>query len=134
MNQQSSSIIHVVEDDESTRSALVRLLRGVGYEVVEYPSALDFVRRRGGASRPECAVVDVQPGLDVQQVLVAAGDPTPLVFLTGHGDISMSVQAMKSGAIDFLTKPADPVALIQAIGRALARSKGAREQHARLTG
>jgi FixJ family two-component response regulator len=136
MNPEAPSLVHVVEDDDSTRLALVRLLRGIGYEVAEYRSAAEFFQRRVRASRSECVIVDVQmpdfTGLDLQQVLVASGDPTPIVFLTGHGDISMSVQAMKSGAIDFLTKPADPAVLIQAIGRAVARSKGAHEEQARI--
>lgn len=129
------SLVHVVEDDDSTRSALARLLRQVGYEVAEYPSADDF-QRRSPTTRPECAVVDVQlpgvTGLDLQRRLSETHDPTPIVFLTGYGDISMSVRAMKSGAVDFLTKPADTGALLQAIGRALAHSSGAREEHTRL--
>ena len=135
MNNDVPLLVHVVDDDESTRSALGRLLRGVGYEVVEHASAADF-QQRPRTERTECAVIDVQlpgvTGLDLQQVLADSHDPIPIVFLTGHGDISMSVQAMKSGAIDFLTKPADPRALLQAVGRALAQSRGTREQAARL--
>jgi FixJ family two-component response regulator len=127
--------IHIVEDHASTRSALARLLRAFGYDVVEYASALEFQRRPRSAGT-ECALIDVQlpgvTGLELQQALAASGDPTPVVFLTGHGDISMSVQAMRLGAVDFLTKPADQGALLQAVGRALARSRGQREEQARL--
>lgn len=129
------SLVHVVEDDASSRSALAGLLRQIGYEVLEYPSAVEF-ERRPRTARPECAVVDVQlpglTGLDLQQALTASQDPMPIVFLTGHGDIPMSVQAMKAGAVDFLTKPLDHGALLQAVGRALARSSWAREEHSRL--
>jgi FixJ family two-component response regulator len=136
MNDKSPSLVHVVEDDDSTRAAIARLLRQVGYEVAEYHTAVEF-QRRPRFPRTECALVDVQlpgfTGLDLQQALAESQDPTPIVFLTGHGDISMSVQAMKLGAIDFLTKPPDQSALVQAIGRAIARSSGTREEHARLT-
>jgi FixJ family two-component response regulator len=135
MNPDALSLVHLVEDDESTRSALARLLRGIGYKVAEYPSAAEF-QRRPPSNGPECAIVDVQlpglTGLGLQQALRASHDATPIVFLTGHGDVSMSVQAMKSGAIDFLTKPADHSALVQAVGRALAQSIGAREEQERL--
>jgi FixJ family two-component response regulator len=130
MSDDATLVVHLVEDDASTRSALARLLRGVGYDVVEYSSALEF-QRRPRIPRTECVLIDVQlpglTGLDLQQALTDSHDPTPVVFLTGHGDISMSVQAMKSGAVDFLTKPADQSAVLQAIGRALARSRGTRD-------
>ena len=134
-NANPMSLVHVVEDDASSRSALAGLLRQIGYEVLEYASAVEF-ERRPRTARPECAVVDVQlpglTGLDLQQALTASQDPMPIVFLTGHGDIPMSVQAMKAGAVDFLTKPLDHGALLQAVGRALARSSWAREEHSRL--
>jgi FixJ family two-component response regulator len=118
-------LVHVVEDNASTRTALARLLRSAGYEVVEYKSATEF-QNRPREGRIECAVLDVwMPGLTgmaLQQALADAHDPTPVVFLTGQGDISMSVQAMKMGAVDFLTKPVDENALLEAVERALARS------------
>ena len=136
MNDSSPSLVHVVEDDDSSRSAIARLLRELGYEVVEYQTAMEF-SSRPRSPRTECALVDVQlpgiTGLDLQQALAESHDPTPIVFLTGYGDISMSVQAMKLGAVDFLTKPPDQSALVQAIGRAIARSGEAREEQARVT-
>lgn len=134
-NDGFQALVHIVEDHDSTRTSLARLLRAVGYDVVEYASAAEFQRRPRGA-RAECAVIDVQlpglTGLELQQALAAAHDPTPVVFLTGHGDISMSVQAMRLGAVDFLTKPVDQGALLQAIGWALARSNGEREERERV--
>ena len=135
MNEDLPSIVHIVEDDASVRSALVRLLRTIGYDVAEYPSAAKFLRRQRH-ERTECVLVDVQlpdlTGLELQQALAAEGDRVPVVFLTAHGDISMSVQAMKLGAVDFLTKPVDHVALLQAVGGALAKNRDAREDVARL--
>ena len=135
MNDRTPSLVHVVEDDDSTRSAIARLLREIGYEVAEYHTAMEF-QGRPRSPRAECALVDVQlpgiTGLDLQQALAESQDSTPIVFLTGYGDISMSVQAMKLGAIDFLTKPPDQSALVQAIGRAIAQSSGTQEEEARL--
>jgi len=131
MTEGSALLVHVVDDDESMRSALARLLRAAGYEVRVYASAADFLRRTPGMG-PECALLDVRlrgpTGLDLQEGLLATDDPMPIVFLTGHGDIPMSVRAMKSGAVDFLTKPADHGALLQAVARALARSAELREK------
>jgi FixJ family two-component response regulator len=135
MEDGAPALIHIVEDHTSTRTALARLLRAFGYVVIEYASALEFQRRPRTAG-PECALMDVQlpglSGLELQQALADTGDPMPVVFLTGHADIPMSVQAMKLGAVDFLTKPADQSALLQAVRRALARSSGEREGRARL--
>lgn len=135
MNERVPAVVHIVEDHDSTRSALARLLRAFGYDVVEYASAKEF-QGRPRSPVAECAVIDVQlpglTGLELQQALAAAHDPTPVVFLTGHGNISMSVQAMKLGAVDFLTKPPDQGALLQAVGRALALSSGERLKRARL--
>jgi FixJ family two-component response regulator len=126
----NAGLVHVVEDDESMRLALVRLLRAAGYDVLAYASAAEF-ERRAEASRPECAILDVrlpgQNGLDLQKTLVASDDLIPVVFLTGHADIPMSVEAMKSGAVDFLTKPASHEALVAAVEHALARSARAQE-------
>ena len=135
MNDDVPSIVHIVEDDASARSALVRLLRTIGYDVAEYPSAGEFLRRQR-PERTECVLIDVQlpdmTGLELQRTLADAADRIPVVFLTARGDISMSVQAMKLGAVDFLTKPVDHVALLQAVGGALARNRDAREDVARL--
>jgi FixJ family two-component response regulator len=131
MSERLPSVVHVVEDDESVRTALVRLLQAAGHTVIVYASAEEFLSRPR-QDVPECAVLDVrmpgQTGLDVQEALVAADDPIPIVFLTGHGDIPMSVQAMRSGAVDFLTKPAKPGALVEAVARALAQGAGVRAE------
>ncbi len=134
-NDSTPALVHIVEDHDGTRASLARLLRAFGYDVAEYASALEF-QRRPRSTRPECAVVDVRlpglTGLELQRALADSSETTPLVFLTAHGDIPMSVQAMKLGAVDFLTKPADQGALLQAIGRAVARSTSERERQARL--
>jgi FixJ family two-component response regulator len=126
----SAGLVHVVEDDESMRAGLVRLLRAAGYDVLAYASPAAF-QGRARESRPECALLEVklpgQTGLDLQKALAASDDPIPVIFLSGHGDIPMSVEAMKSGAIDFLTKPANLEALVPAIEQALARCARLRE-------
>ena len=101
-------VIHVVDDDDSFRAALTRLLRAAGYEVRSFPSASEFLLARP-TNAPGCLVLDVRmpgrSGLDLQEVFDQRNDTLPIVFLTGYGDISMSVSAMKAGAVDFLTKP-----------------------------
>jgi FixJ family two-component response regulator len=117
-------IVHVVDDDDSLRTALMRLLRAAGYEVRGYPSAGEFLLARPG-STPGCVLLDVHmpgpSGLDVQVAFGEQTDALPIIFLTGHGDIPMSVRAMKAGAVDFLTKPVKRETLLQAIDNALAR-------------
>jgi FixJ family two-component response regulator len=118
----------VVDDDESVRRSLRRLLTNTGYEVEEFASAEEFLARANGVE-PACAVLDLaMPGMDglaLQQELVSNKLPLGLVFLSGHGDIPASVAAMKQGAVDFLTKPVDEKVLLRAIETALV---GAREQ------
>jgi FixJ family two-component response regulator len=117
--------IHVVDDDGDTRAALARLLRAEGYEVLAYASAGDFLLKRPSSG---CIVLDLQlpgpSGLELQQAVAL-----PIVFLTGHGDVASSVRAMKAGAVDFLTKPVDPAALLQAIGAALERDRIVQMRH-----
>jgi FixJ family two-component response regulator len=116
--------IHVVDDDEDMRSGLARLLRAEGYEVRTYSSAGDFLLQKPQSG---CVLLDLQmpgpSGLELQQAL-----SLPIVFLTGHGDIESSVRAMKAGAVDFLTKPVEPAALLKAIAAALERNQSARAQ------
>lgn len=118
----------VVDDDESVRRSLRRLLTNAGYDVEEFASAEDFLDRAYG-EEPACAVLDLaMPGMDglaLQQELVSNKLPLGLVFLSGHGDISSSVAAMKHGAVDFLTKPVDEEVLLPAVELAMA---GARDQ------
>ncbi len=121
--------IHVVDDDENLRTAMNRLLTLLGYTVVAHDSAEAFLAAdpRG----PGCILLDVQmPGLDglaLHERLAAAGNPLPVVFLSAHGDIPISVRAIKRGAEDFLTKPFKREALVEAVERALARDRKARE-------
>jgi RNA polymerase sigma factor (sigma-70 family) len=128
-------VIHIVDDDESFRTAVARLLRVSGYQVALYDSAHRLLEKPPGTA-PGCILLDVRmPGLsgpELQARLVAAGNPLPIVFLTGHGDIPTSVRAIKAGAEDFLSKPVPKKTLIDAIQRALARSEEAREQSLRL--
>jgi RNA polymerase sigma factor (sigma-70 family) len=128
-------VIHIVDDDESFRTAIARLLRVSGYQVALYDSARRLLEKPPGTA-PGCILLDVRmPGLsgpELQARLVAAGNPLPIVFLTGHGDIPTSVRAIKAGAEDFLSKPVSKKTLIDAIQRALARYEETREQSLRL--
>jgi FixJ family two-component response regulator len=122
-------IVHVVDDDANLRAALVRLLSLLGYAVVAHESAEAFLAAdpRG----PGCVLLDLQmPGLDglaLHERMAASGHPLPVVFLSAHGDIPTSVRAIRRGAEDFLTKPVKREALEEALGRALARDREARE-------
>jgi FixJ family two-component response regulator len=113
-----------VDDDDSLRTAVERLLRAAGYAVRSYASAGEFLLARP-ANTPGCVVLDVfmpgPSGLDLQEAFGHMDDALPVVFLTGQGDISMSVRAMKAGAVDFLTKPVQRDALLEAVRNALAR-------------
>lgn len=116
--------IHLVDDDEALRTALSRLLRAAGHEVRVYGSAAEFLMARDGPLRG-CLLLDVRmpggpTGLELHQALVRQGETLPVIFLTGHGDIPMSVQAVKNGAFDFLTKPVRREDLLKAVDAALA--------------
>ena len=121
--------VFVVDDDASFLTAVSRLLRAGGYEVRTFSSAGTFLESLPPVDSPGCVIVDLKmpglSGLDLQEALRKAHNPLPLIFLTGHGDIPTSVQAMRGGAEDFLTKPVKKQALFEAVQRALAR--GARE-------
>ena len=131
----SAPIIHIVDDDDSFRTAVSRLLRTSGYEVSLYESAQQFLQHLP-ESDPGCILLDVKmPGLsgpELQSRLTATGNPLPIVFLTGHGDIPTSVRAIKAGAEDFLSKPIAKSTLIDAIERALLNGKETREKSLRL--
>jgi FixJ family two-component response regulator len=119
-------VVHVVDDDESLRVALARLLSGEGYDVRTYASAGEFLIRPP-APGPGCLVLDLHmpgpSGLDLQQALERYAITLPIIFLTGRGDIASSVRAMKAGAIDFLTKPVVPEVLLKAVQSALVRDR-----------
>jgi FixJ family two-component response regulator len=125
--------VYVVEDDEGVRRALARLLRTVGLSVEAFPSAKAFLEHTL-ADRPACLVLDVRlpgpSGLELQTALGEAQRALPIIFVTGHGNVPMSVSAMKSGALDFLQKPFNDHELLVAVQRALAQSRQARAENA----
>lgn len=120
-----SGIVHVVDDDDGMRKALGRLLRTEGFDARVFGSAREFLAGYR-ADETACLVLDVSmpdvDGLELQRRLTHAGVLVPIVFLTGHGDIPMSVQAIKSGAVDFLTKPVNDADLLAAVSAALQRA------------
>jgi len=129
----AEALVFVVDDDASLRTSLQDLLESVGLRVAACASAQEFLRCPHPEG-PSCLVLDVRlpglSGLELQQRL-AAGDLTlPIIFITGHGDIPMSVQAMKAGAVDFLSKPFRDQDLLDAVHQALARDRRARVQQA----
>jgi FixJ family two-component response regulator len=125
----ASPVVHLVDDDESLRAALSRLLRAAGHTVHVYASAADLLMARRAAMRG-CLLLDVRmpggpTGLELHQALVRQGETLPVIFLTGHGDIPMSVQAVKNGAFDFLTKPVGREELLRTVAAALEAEKTA---------
>ena len=127
----ASSTVLVVDDDSDLRASVGRLLRSVGINARLFASISDFLAS-DLPDGPTCLVLDVrlpgQSGLDLQRELVAADRTLPIIFVTGHGDIPMSVQAMKSGAIEFLTKPFRDQDLVDAIQLGLSRDRAQREK------
>lgn len=129
-----STAVFVIDDDASVRRSLDSLLRSVGLGVHLYASAQDFMR----AMRPDapgCLVLDVRlpgmSGLTFQQELIKASIALPVVFISGHGDVSMSVRAMKAGAADFLPKPFEEQALLDAVYAATERDRARRAEATR---
>jgi FixJ family two-component response regulator len=126
----AKSIVFVVDDDVSVRESLELLIKTAGWQPETFPSAQAFLSRPR-ATVPCCLVLDVTlpglNGLELQQRLVERTD-MPIIFITGHGDVPMTVQAMKAGAIEFLTKPLRDDVLLNAIGSAIERSRAARRQ------
>lgn len=122
-------VVFVVDDDVSAREGIEDLLHSVGLRVVSFGSAQDFLQGPR-PDAPGCLVLDVRlpgtSGLEFQKVLIAAGIDLPVIFITGHGDIPMSVLAMKSGAIEFLTKPFREQALLDAVNAGVARDRAQR--------
>ncbi|MGF6551879.1 response regulator transcription factor [Paraburkholderia youngii] len=122
MNQTNTRVF-IVDDDGSVRSALARLLRASGYQVECFDSPEAFLERADLTSMPACLVLDLQmPGMTGLEVQRKLDQLLPIVFLTGHGDIGSSVDAMKGGAVDFLPKPVRDSLLLAAVDRALARA------------
>jgi FixJ family two-component response regulator len=131
----ATSTILVIDDDVDLRNSLGRLLRSVGLNAKLFASVSDFLKSEPTEGL-SCLVLDVrlpgQSGLEFQRELAAAGRELPIIFITGHGDIPMSVQAMKSGAIEFLTKPVHDQELLDAIQFGLTRDRARRENESEL--
>lgn len=128
-------IVYVLDDDLAVRQALSSVIRSVGLRVETFASAQEFLRHTR-LDAPSCLVLDVQlpdvSGLDLLPELDAAAAPIPIIFITGHGTIPMSVRAMKAGALEFLTKPFREEDLLAAIEHALERDRAARRERAEL--
>lgn len=124
------AVVHLVDDDPAIRRALGRLLAAAGHACETWGSAEAFLARPPSPA-PGCVIVDLElpgaSGLDLQARLAGQADVMPVIFLTGRGDISSSVRAMKGGAVDFLTKPVEAVALLAAIAAALERCRQGRD-------
>jgi FixJ family two-component response regulator len=124
--------VFVIDDDADVRASIAGLLKSVGLRSEVFGTAQEFLRRER-PDGPSCLVLDVRlpgmNGLDVQRELADAGVPIPIIFVTGHGDIAMTVRAMKSGAVEFLTKPFKDQDLLDAIYQALDRDRLGRQQH-----
>lgn len=131
-----SPIVFVVDDDAAVRDGLRRLISSVGLAVQVFPSAQAFLRARR-PDAPGCLVLDVRlpglSGLDLQREIADTDASLPIIFLTGHGDIPMSVRAMKAGAVEFLTKPFREQDLLDAIRKAIERDRAARGERRELS-
>jgi FixJ family two-component response regulator len=129
LSAEGSGTVVIVDDDAGMREAIQGLLRSVGFSSESYGSPEDFLRAKRPPS-PCCLLLDVllpgRNGLDVQRALAEKGDPIPTIFITGHGDIPMTVKAMRAGALEFLTKPFRDEDLLDAIRRALDHDRASR--------
>lgn len=130
----SPPIVYVLDDDASVRSSLERLVRSVGLEVKSFPSASEFLNH-DVPDRPSCVVLDVRmpglSGLDLQECLSAAGRTAPMIFITGHGTVPMSVRAMRAGAVNFLQKPFEDQEILDSIHQAIDRELDDRRERGR---
>ena len=130
--REPKAVIAIVDDDPSVQRGLQRLIQSAGWKAETFASAQEFLARPRAES-PNCVLLDLQmpglSGLDLQKRMAEVGMEIPIIFLTGHGDIPASVRAMKAGAVQFLTKPVDEEALLQAIEEAVERDRRTRQQH-----
>src|ERR1700692_4990180 len=135
MTPAGAPLVFVIDDDAGMRAAIQGLLKSVGLGSETFGTAQEFLRSKR-PDTPSCLVLDVRlpgvSGLDFQRRLADSGVRIPIVFITGHGDIPMTVKAMKSGAVEFLTKPFRDQDLLDAIHQALGRDRLLREQHSEL--
>lgn len=126
--------VYVVDDDAGVRDSLSWLIESVGLTVESYESAQSFLESFDGAGSGGCLLLDVRlrdmSGLDVQDMLASRGTHPPIIFITGHGDIPMAVEAMKKGAVDFITKPVNDQKLLDTIQRVLAQERSAKDHEA----
>ena len=131
--KETDPIVYVIDDDSLIRRGLESLIRSVGLRVDTFATAHEFMQSKR-PEVPSCLVLDVrlpdQSGLDLQRGLVAAGINIPIIFITGHGDIPMSVRAMREGALEFLTKPVRGQDLLDAIQKAIAHDRELRKERA----
>ena len=134
--RQSDPVIAIVDDDPSVRDGLESLIRSAGWRIQTFESAQEFLARPR-TEAPNCLILDLQlpglSGLDLQKRMAEAGLDIPIVFLTGHGNIPATVQAMKAGAVEFLTKPFDDEELLHAIREAIERDRRSRQQRAEIS-
>jgi FixJ family two-component response regulator len=132
---ENNPVVYVVDDDPSIRDALDSLIRSVGFRAQTFASAQDFLKS-ARPDAPDCLVLDVRlpglSGLDLQRELARVDIRIPIIFITGHGDIPMSVSAMKAGAVEFLTKPFRDQDLLDAIQAAVERDRASQEGRAEL--
>ncbi|MGY4254307.1 FixJ family two-component response regulator [Bradyrhizobium sp. USDA 4516] len=135
-NTADRPLVLIVDDDEEIRSALRELLLSVGIDACCFGSTQELLRA-DLPERPGCLILDVRmpgaSGLDLQQRLALNGNTRPIIFLTGHGDIAMTVQAMKAGAVDFLTKPVRDQTLLDAVAAAIEKDVSQRAAAKRIT-
>jgi FixJ family two-component response regulator len=131
MSSTASASVFVVDDDAEVRAAMQRLLKTVGLHAEAFASARDFLQR-SKPQGPSCLILDVRlpgmSGLDVQRKLVSAGINLPIIFITAHADVPLAVRAMKSGAVEFLTKPVRGQDLLDAVEQALQRDEVMRQE------
>jgi len=136
MTTATAPMVFVIDDDDLVRAAIQGMLKSVGLRSETFATAPEFLRRKR-PDGPSCLVLDVRlpdvNGLEFQHQLVDAGIRIPIIFITGHGDIPMTVKAMKSGAVEFLTKPFRDQDLLDAIHLALERDRATRQQQSELT-
>lgn len=129
----AAGVVFVVDDDASARASVANLLGSVGLEARTFSSAADFLAA-GAATAASCLILDVRlpglSGLDLQRRMTESGARIPIIFVTGHGDIPMTVEAMKAGAVEFLTKPYREQALLDAVHHALEQDRRQRESRA----
>lgn len=127
-------MIHIVDDEEAIRRSASFMLKTSGYEVATYPSGVAFLKEARDA-QPGCVLLDVRmpemDGLEVQQALIERGIAMPVIVLTGHGDVSIAVRAMKAGAIEFIEKPFEKAVLLNAIAAAFERLEDAEKRASR---